>query len=138
MSQFNVSLIVWAKSQDSVHKPQFLKRKESRSRSNQGPSAYQPSALPLGHTGSLPSDGGAVKVYILGYKATEVAHSFYPLPVVCVCLYGPFNYISFHKLSQQLPVFSLCSSGLISVLLVLSTIYLLMRVSLSPDIILCG
>ena len=53
MSHFNVSLIVWAKSQDSVHKPQFLKRKESRSGSNQGPSAYQPSALPLGHTGSL-------------------------------------------------------------------------------------
>ena len=46
------SLIVWAKSQDSVHKPQFLKRKESRSGSNRGPSAYQPSALPLGHTGS--------------------------------------------------------------------------------------
>ena len=28
MSHLNVSLIVWAKSQDSVHKPQFLKRKE--------------------------------------------------------------------------------------------------------------
>ena len=27
-------------------------RKESRSGSNQGPSAYQPSALPVGHTGS--------------------------------------------------------------------------------------
>ena len=48
------SFIVWAKSQDSVHKPQFFeeKRKESRSGSNRGPSAYQPSALPLGHTGS--------------------------------------------------------------------------------------
>ena len=47
---FNVSLIVWAKSPDSVHKPQFLKRRESRSGSNQGPSAYQPSALPLCRT----------------------------------------------------------------------------------------
>ena len=46
------SFIVRAKSQDSVHKPQFLKRKESRSGSNRGPSASQPSALPLGHTGS--------------------------------------------------------------------------------------
>ena len=46
------STIVWAKSQDSVRKPQFLKRKESRSGSNRGPSAYQPSALPPGHTGS--------------------------------------------------------------------------------------
>ena len=52
VSHFNVSLIVLAKSQDSVHKPQFSKRKESRSGSNRGPSVYQPSALPLGHTGS--------------------------------------------------------------------------------------
>ena len=52
MRHFNVSLIVWAKSQDSVHKPQFLKRNESRSGSIRGPSAYQPSALPLGYTGS--------------------------------------------------------------------------------------
>ena len=51
VSHFNVSWIVWAKSEDSVHKPQLLKRKESRSGSNRGPSAYQPSALPLGHTG---------------------------------------------------------------------------------------
>ena len=52
VSHFNASLIVWAQSQDSVHKPEYLKRKESRSGSNRGPSAYQPSALPLGHTGS--------------------------------------------------------------------------------------
>ena len=49
---FNVSLTVWAKSQVSVHNRQFLKRKQSRSGSNRGPSAYQPSALPLGNTGS--------------------------------------------------------------------------------------
>ena len=54
VSHFNVSLIVWAKSHDSVHKPPILKRKESRSGSNRSPSAYQPSALPLGHTGSPP------------------------------------------------------------------------------------
>ena len=52
MRQFSVSFVVWAKSQDSVHKPQFLKTKENRRGSNRGPSAYQPSALPLGHTGS--------------------------------------------------------------------------------------
>ena len=57
VSHFNVSLIVWAKSQDTVHKdtvhkPQFLKRKESRSGSHRGPSAYQPSAFRLGHAGS--------------------------------------------------------------------------------------
>ena len=37
-----VSFIVWAKSQDSLHKPQLLTRKESWSGSNRGPSAYQP------------------------------------------------------------------------------------------------
>ena len=35
-----------------VHKAQILKRKESRSGSNRGPSTYQPCPLPLGHTGS--------------------------------------------------------------------------------------
>ena len=54
------------------------------------------------------------------------------------CLYGPFNCISIHKFSRQLSGFSLCSSGLISVSLVLSTIYLCMTVSLSPDIIPSG
>ena len=44
MSHFNVSIIVWTKSQDSVHKPQFSRREESRSDSNRGLSAYQLSA----------------------------------------------------------------------------------------------
>ena len=48
------------------------------------------------------------------------------------CLYGPFSYILFHKFSRQLSAFSLCSSGLISAVLVLSTIYLFVKVSLSP------
>ena len=52
--------------------------------------------------------------------------------------YGPFNSVSSHKFSRQLSAFSLCSSGLISTLLVLSTIYLSMEVSFSPEIILCG
>ena len=44
---------------------------------------------------------------------------------VCFCLYGPFNCISFNKFCRQLSAFSLCSSSLMSVLLVLSTICLL-------------
>ena len=52
MSLFNVSVIVWAKSQDSVHKPPFLKGKESQNGLNPGHSAHQHSALPLGHIGS--------------------------------------------------------------------------------------
>ena len=65
-----------------------------------------------------------------------------PFLLICscvyLCLYGPFNCISFHKCSRKLSAFSLCSSGLLSALLVLSTAYLFMKVSLSPHIILCG
>ena len=68
-------------------------------------------------------------------KLTELAHSFLFCPCVSFCLHGPFNHISFHKFSRQLSVFSLCSSSLISVLLVLSTICLFMKFSFSPDII---
>ena len=48
---FNISFIVWAESQDGVHKPQFLERKKGQSGWNQGSSAYQPTTLPVGHTG---------------------------------------------------------------------------------------
>ena len=74
----------------------------------------------------------------LWYKPTKLAHSFLFCSCVCFCLYGPFNCISFKKCSRQLSAFSLCSSGLISALLVLSTVYLSMKVSLSPDIVFCG
>ena len=52
-SRFNVSLIGGTKSQDRVHKPQLLKRKEAEAVSNRGPYAYQPNVLPLGQTVSL-------------------------------------------------------------------------------------
>ena len=70
----------------------------------------------------------------LWHKLIELAHSFLFCACVYFCLYGPFNCISFHKFSRQLSAFLLSSSGL----LVLSSIYLFMKVSLSPDIILCG
>ena len=73
----------------------------------------------------------------LWHKLTELAHSFSCCSCVCFCLYGPFNCIPFHEFSRQLSAFSLCSSGLISAFLVLSTC-LVMKVSLSPDVILCG
>ena len=57
-------------------------------------------------------------------KPTELAHSFSFCSCVYFCLYGPFDCISFRKFSRQLSTFSFCSSGLISALLVLSTIYL--------------
>ena len=74
----------------------------------------------------------------LWHKPFELAHSFLFCSFVCFCLYGPFKCISFHTFSRQLSAFSLCSSGLMSALLVVTTVYLFMKVFFSPDIILCG
>ena len=60
----------------------------------------------------------------LWHKLTELAHSFSFCSLVCFCLYGPFNCISPPKFSRKLSVCSFCSSGLIPVLLVLSTVYI--------------
>ena len=67
----------------------------------------------------------------------ELAHSFLFCSWVCFCLNGSFNCISFYKFSQELSAFSLCSSGLISALLSFQ-LYISIKVSLSPDMILCG
>ena len=72
------------------------------------------------------------------YKSARFVRTFLFCSCVCFCLYGPFSCFLFSKSSQQPSTFSLCSSGLNSALLVLSTIYLFMKVSLSPDIIICG
>ena len=75
-----------------------------------------------------PSRGEDVTVYVW-HEPTELAHSFVFCSCVYFCLSGPFNCISINKFSRQRFVFWLCSSGLISALLVLSTIYLFMKVS---------
>ena len=74
----------------------------------------------------------------LWHKPTQLAHSFSLCSCASFCLYGLFNCISIHKFSRQLSAFSLCSSSLISALLVLSTIYVFMKAPFSPDIILCS
>ena len=77
-------------------------------------------------------------VVYVWHKLTELAHSFLSCSCVGFRLYGPFYCISFHKFSIHLSAFSLCSSCLISALLVLSTIYLFMKVFFSPDVIPSG
>ena len=74
----------------------------------------------------------------LWHQLTELAHPFSFCSCVYTCSYGPFNCISFHKFSRRMFSFSLCSSCLISVLLVLLTIYLFVKIALSPDVILCS
>ena len=71
------------------------------------------------------------------HKQTELPFLFILFLCVFLSLW-PFLPYFIPKNSRQLSAFSLCSSGLISALLVLSTTYLFMKVSLSPDIIFCG
>ena len=66
-----------------------------------------------------PSHGGDVTV--CAWHKTNLAHSFLFCSCVYFCVYGPCNCISFHKFFWQLFIFSLCSSGLVFALLVLST-----------------
>ena len=95
-------------------------------------SSFSSSSLTV-PTGS-PSRGRDVVAYVFNVNQP----SFLFRSCVYFCLYGPFNCISFHKFCRQLSAFSLRSSGLNSALLVLSTIYLCVKVSLSPDIIRCS
>ena len=76
-------------------------------------------------------------VYNFDINLLSLATLFYSVLVsvsVSMALSTVFHFIKFPR---QFSAFSLCSSGLISALLVFSTIHLFMKVSLSPDIILC-
>ena len=77
-----------------------------------------------------PSRGEDVAVCVFDINQPSLPTPFLFCFCVYFCFYGPFNCISFHKLSLQL-----C---FISALLVLSTVSFFMKVSFSPDIILCG
>ena len=64
------------------------------------------------------------------FVSFDINQASLPTPFYCAlgiyfCLYGPFNSISIYEFSRQLSAISLCSPGLISALLVLSTTYLL-------------
>ena len=75
-------------------------------------------------------------VYVLDINQPSLPTPFYSVLVsvsVITALSDVFHFLNF---SRQFSAFSLCSSGLISALLVLSTIYLVMKVSLSRNIIL--
>ena len=77
-----------------------------------------------------PSRGGDVKVCVLDINQPSLPTPF-TLFLYLFLPYGPFTCISFHKFSRQLSVFSLCSPSLISALMVLSSIYLFLKVFLN-------
>ena len=74
------------------------------------------------------SRGGHVPIYVF-INQPNLPTPFLFCSCVCFCLYSPFNCISIHEFSRQISAFSLCSSGLISALMVLSTIYVSVKVS---------
>ena len=79
------------------------------------------STLPVVLAGS-PSRRGDVAVYVFDINQASLPTPSYSV-LVYFSLYGSFNCTSFHKCFLQLSAFSLCSSGLISALLVLSAVY---------------
>ena len=85
-----------------------------------------------------PSRGRDFAVYDFDINQPSLPTPFYSV-LVYFGLSGPFNCISFHKFSRHLPAFSLCSSGLLSHWsLQLYIFFFIMKVSFSPDVILCG
>ena len=85
----------------------------------------------------LPSRGGEVVVYVFDINQQSLPTPVLEFVLVSISVFMALSTV-FHPVNffRQLSAFSLCSSGLSSALLVLSTIYLLMKVSVSPDIIL--
>ena len=165
VSHFNVSLIVWAKSQDSVHKPQFLKRKESRSGSKRRPSAYQPSALPLGHTESRLYSCGSL--YLDRVRSTPSKMSVRSCPRADLHVAGMLRFMSLTQASKACSLLFYFVLVSVSVCMALSTVfhsinspdnsplshsvlpvlflpywsfqlYVSVKVSASPDVFLCG
>ena len=82
-----------------------------------------------------PSRGGDVTVYVYDINQPSLPAPFNSVLVSVSVLMTFSTVISSHEFSRQLSVFSLSSSGLISALLVLSTICLFMKGSFSPDIV---
>ena len=67
-----------------------------------------------------PSRGGDATVYVLDINQLSLPTLFFLFcSCFCVCLYDSLKCILFHKFSRQLSAFSVCSSGLISAVLVL-------------------
>ena len=97
------------------------------------PAPTTPLTVPMGST----SRGGDVTVYVYDINQPSLPAPFYSV-LVSISVSMAFRLYFIPKFSRQLSIFSLCSSGLISALLVLSTICLFMKVSFSPDIIPSG
>ena len=84
---------------------------------------------------ACPSRGEDVAIYVFNINQLSLPTPFSSV-LVSVSVFMALSAVFHSKNSPDNSPFSHCSSGLISALLVLSTIYLFMRVSFSPDTIL--
>ena len=93
-------------------------------------------------TGS-PSRGGHIAVHVFDVNQPSLPTPLYYV-LVSISVYDPFNCISFHKFSRQLSAFSLFFRFFRSFVLPVLyppywwSFHLFMKVSFSPDLILCG
>ena len=87
---------------------------------------------------SSPSRGGDVAVYVFGVNQPSLPIPFYSV-LVSVSVFMALSTV-FHSINSpdNSPLSRPVLLALLSALLVLSTIHLVMKVSLSPDVILCG
>ena len=85
-----------------------------------------------------PSHSGDAAVYVFDISQPSLPTAFYAVLVSVFVVKAFFKCISFHKFSRQFSALSLYSSGLISAVWVLSTTHLVVKVSFSTDVILCG
>ena len=85
------------------------------------------------HPAGLPSSSGDVVVYVKDINQPSLPTPFY-FVLVSISFFVVVVFLVFSGvvLLHKLSVFSLCSSGLISALLVLSTIFLSMKSLLQP------
>ena len=95
---------------------------------------HPPSTVPLGS----PSHGGDVEVYVFDINQPSLPTPFYSVLASISVFMALSTTFHSHKSSQLLSIFWFCSSSHISALLILSSTYLFMKISFSPDIIPSG
>ena len=95
--------------------------------------SHSPSSDPAGS----PSCGGDFAAYVFNIGQPSLPTPFHSV-LVGVSVFMALSTV-FHSInSPDNSPLSQCSSGLMSAVLVLSTTYLFLKVSFSPDIIICG
>ena len=113
MSHFNVSLIVWAKSQNSVHKPQFLKR--SRAEADRTEVLLLTSLAPYRQATPAHGKGGGggfmLDLYRQTYRGCVTSNKSSTVTYVCTVQYYMFQFEALFELIAELILIFFSSSS---------------------------